>query len=100
MRGRGGRSYYRGSSRGSSWGGSRGSYMGQDGGGGRGGRYMSGSDRSFDSRSKYGGSERFSSSRPSHSDEYKSYRSESSYMGRESGRRSPERKRIRMELET
>nr|CAI5862061.1 unnamed protein product [Callosobruchus analis] len=97
MRGRGGRSYYRGSSRGSSWGGSRGSYMGQDGGGGRGGRYMSGSDRSFDSRSKYGGSERFSSSRPSHSDEYKSYRSESSYMGRESGRRSPERKRIRME---
>ncbi|CAH1977204.1 unnamed protein product [Acanthoscelides obtectus] len=100
MRGRGGPrgSYYRGSSRGSSWGNSRGSYRGHDGGG-RGGRYMSGSDRSFDNRSKYGGSsERFSSSRPSHSDEYKSYRSESSYMGRDGGRRpSPDRKRIRME---
>ncbi|CAH1171279.1 unnamed protein product [Phaedon cochleariae] len=96
---RGGRGYsssrssYRGSSnRGnSSWGGggSRGGYSGSSG------RYSSFSMDSrspYDSKSKYSNSDRFSRS----DDFHKPYRSDSSYMGRDS-RRSPDRKRQRLE---
>ncbi|XP_074029965.1 uncharacterized protein isoform X1 [Leptinotarsa decemlineata] len=98
VRGRGysSRSSYRGGSgRGnSSWGGNR----GRGDGGYSGSRYSS-HFSGMESRSPYDSKPKYSSSadRFSRSDDYhKSYRSDSSYLGRES-RRSPERKRMRLD---
>ncbi|KYB28932.1 hypothetical protein TcasGA2_TC032287 [Tribolium castaneum] len=88
---------YRGGSGRGSWGGGRGGYHSR--GGGR--NFDSSFSDSFDSRSKYGGSsDRYSGSRGhghGHDDFRKSYRMDSGYSGRDSGHRSPDRKRPRNE---